>query len=197
MRADGRDVAQSLIDAPFGPSTIAAAARIWRKHVIGGRRAGRSLPGDRYLEVAYEDLVVDPEHILRRVCAFLGLPFDPHMLEYVRRADAVLAGTIHPKAHANVRRPPTVGLRDWRVSMEPRAVGVFDTVAADVLVSFGYEPVHHVPTFLHRLETRRQIALGRAGTLTRAFARRSIGAMNRLRPGHGSYGRTCPRAGAD
>ena len=34
---------------------------------------------DRYLVVAYEDLVAEPEPTLRRICAFLGLEFEPEL----------------------------------------------------------------------------------------------------------------------
>ena len=44
-------------------------------------RAWRSHPG---LTVRYEDLTADPERVTREICAFLGVPWEPHMLDYGR-----------------------------------------------------------------------------------------------------------------
>lgn len=162
---DGRDVGQSLIDGPFGPSAVAQAARVWRSHVVSGRRVGRALPEDRYHEVRYEDLVAAPEETLREVCGFFHLTFAPQMLDYAQRADDVLAGSVHPEAQAGVRRPPTAGLRDWRTTMAPGAVGVFEAVAGDALAAFGYALAFAAPTPLHRLEAGRQVTLLRARKL--------------------------------
>jgi hypothetical protein len=65
--------------------------------------ARRSLPG---VTVRYEDLTADPERELRRVCGFLGLEWEPGMLEYGDRA----AG--------GLRR----GLGDWREKIRTGSV---------------------------------------------------------------------------
>jgi len=46
--------------------------------------ARRSLPG---LTVRYEDLTADPEAVTREICAFLGVPWEPGMLDYGSRTD--------------------------------------------------------------------------------------------------------------
>lgn len=168
---DGRDVGQSLMDGPFGPSAIAVAARVWRTHVMSGRHAGRALPEDRYHELRYEDLVATPEKALRDVCAFFHLTFAPQMLDYAERADDVLAGSVHPEAQAGVRRSPTAGLRDWRATMAPRDVGVFEAVAGDALTAFGYGLAFAAPTPLYRLEAGRQVTLLRARKFRGGFVR--------------------------
>jgi hypothetical protein len=43
------------------------------------QEARTHLPG---LTLRYEDLVADPETVLRRVCAHLGIGWDPAMLRY-------------------------------------------------------------------------------------------------------------------
>jgi hypothetical protein len=136
---DGRDVALSWLDVPFGPETITDAASRWRKDVRVGRRAGRRHADDRYLEVRYENLVERPERVLRRICEFAELPFDQGMLDYTARADRVIEATLEPESHRRLREPPTPGLRDWRREMADADVRVFGEVAGDMLVKLGYD----------------------------------------------------------
>jgi hypothetical protein len=51
----------------------------WKSTVLALRRAAARWPG-RFLTVRYEDLVADPEGRVREVCSFLGMDFDPDML---------------------------------------------------------------------------------------------------------------------
>lgn len=136
---DGRDVALSWLDVPFGPESIPEAAERWRKDVRKGRRAGRRHAADRYMEVRYENLVTRPKRVLRRVCEFAYLPFDRAMLEYTSRADHVIGGTLEPESHKRLRQPPTPGLRDWRREMAEGDVRAFREVAGDLLARLGYD----------------------------------------------------------
>jgi len=138
---DGRDVAMSYMDVPFGPKDMAEAAVFWRRRVGAGRASGRRLGPGRYLEVWYEELVDQPEDILRRACAFLDLEFDPAMLRYHERAEKILSSIPdqNRRLHANLSRPPTKRVRDWRREMSPRQLAAFEIVAGDLLEELGYE----------------------------------------------------------
>ncbi|MGY0490741.1 sulfotransferase family protein [Streptomyces sp. WG-D5] len=72
-------------------------------------RARRNLPG---ITVSYEDLTAEPERETRRICAHLGVDWDPAMLDYGARdhgtfrphigdwSETIRSGHIHPS------RPP-------------------------------------------------------------------------------------------
>src|SRR5688572_10431129 len=88
---DGRNVALSYANVPFGPKNVAKAAVLWAERVKKGCDDGRALSAGRYLEIRYEDLVDDAAGEARDICEFLQLEFDPGMLDYTERArDAVL-----------------------------------------------------------------------------------------------------------
>lgn len=136
---DGRDVALSLLEADWGPSTLGDAALHWKLHVRSGARAGARMEPERYHQVRYEDLVEDPEDGARTLCRFVGLDFDAAMLRYFERAGDLLAGLPDAVEHQNLRLPPTQGIRNWRRHMTTDDVALFETLTADVLDRFGYE----------------------------------------------------------
>ena len=126
---------------------------------------------DRYLELRYEDLVDEPERLLRRVCEHASLAWEPGMLDHTRPSD-----TAHMPEHRNLAQPPTPGLRDWRSQMSSEDALTFEQVAGDVLQSSGYElvePGGRYPSRQGRLELARFAALSRSWNLTAATYQRS------------------------
>ena len=150
---DGRDAAMSFLSIPAGlmtetwmqPRTVAGFACQWRTEVKAAQRLGRRVGDERYLEVRYEDLVGDVEPVLRKVSAFARLPYEPTIADYAGNVD------VSAKPHQqSLKRPPTAGLRDWRLQMSPEDVGAFDQVAGDLLAELGYE-THERPDAAGRL----------------------------------------------
>ena len=170
---DGRDVALSWIDAPFGPNNVYVAASDWRHFVTEGRRAGRSLPPGTYLEVRYESLLEEPEATLRRICEFLEEEFHPQMLKPER-----MQGNWRPlyfdRSLATRAKSSVVvsdNKRKWGAQMSPADRARFESLAGDLLRELDYEiegcsrpigwperiawSVHHQTwEFLHRLNRR-------------------------------------------
>jgi sulfotransferase family protein len=150
---DGRDAALSFLSMPKGlmtetwmqPRDVAGFAGQWRAEVKAAQRLGRRVGDERYLEVRYEDLVGDVESVLRRISTFVRLPYEPAMANYTGNVD------VSTKPHQqSLERPPTAGLRDWRLQMSPEDIGAFDRVAGDLLDELGYES-HERPGVAGRL----------------------------------------------
>jgi len=78
---DGRDVVASHRDR-WGYRSAVKAVEKWPRYVRAARRVGERLPEDRYVEVRYEDLVLDTQPTLRGLLEFLGEPWDDAVLEY-------------------------------------------------------------------------------------------------------------------
>jgi hypothetical protein len=138
---DGRDAALSFLELPAGlvtetwmhPRTPAEFACQWRTEVAAARRLGQRI-GSRYLEVRYEELVGDVEGVLRRICDFAWLGYEPAMADYAGNVD------VSAKPHQQrLREPPTKGVRDWHQQMSPADVAAFEHVAGDLLRKLGYE----------------------------------------------------------
>lgn len=152
---DARDVALSYRDKWFRPEGgLAGAARLWRERILKARAQAASLGSGRYLELRFEDLVLDPEPVLQRVCAFLELPFDAAMLRYHEQAEIRLAELgdrrdaegriLVPRAqrlsiHTHTRRPPDAGqIGKWRTALTPQEVRLIEGEAGELLQALGY-----------------------------------------------------------
>jgi LPS sulfotransferase NodH len=150
---DGRDCALSFAQMPEGivtrswahPQDAAGFACQWRAEIVAARELEKRV-GPRMLEVRYEQLVADPERVLRRICDHVGLAFEPAMLDYAGSVDV----TRQPHQQS-LTRPPTPGLRDWKTEMPPADVQAFEAVAGDVLAELGYE-TRSAPTVRGRLQ---------------------------------------------
>ena len=134
---DGRDVALSYSGVPFGPKTVAKAARLWSRRVSAGRRYGADLGPARYLEMRYEEFVSDDATQLKRLCDFLDLPFDEAMLNPSRQASTI--NPKHVEQNRFVTERPRTGVRSWQSEMPDKHIEVFEAVAGSLLSELGYE----------------------------------------------------------
>src|SRR6266513_2346410 len=78
---DGRDVVASHRDRWGYWSAVKAVAK-WARYIRSARRVGDRLPGDRYTEVRYEDLVLDTGATMRSLLQYLGEPWDDAVLHH-------------------------------------------------------------------------------------------------------------------
>ena len=85
---DPRDVIASSAEAPWIEERPLDLARLWTRFNRRAVRDGAEAGPARYHRVRYEDLVNDPETVLRLVCAFLQEDFDPAMLDPAARSES-------------------------------------------------------------------------------------------------------------
>ncbi|MDP9068664.1 MAG: sulfotransferase [Actinomycetota bacterium] len=153
---DGRDVALSYADVPFGPKNIAKAAELWANRVAAGLRDGRTLERGRYIEIMYADLVEDNEGEIKDICAFIGVPFVSSMLDPQETQKGALARA--DKYNPHVKQQPIRRIRSWKTDMPPEHVEIFEAVAGDVLSELGFERRYPNPSAAARLKARAGIA---------------------------------------
>ena len=140
---DGRNTAMSLVENPFGPKTIGHGVAYWLTRVEAAREASLVLPPGSYFEYRHEDLVEDPEAMLRRICDHIELPYDDAMLRYHEdQRESEYYG------NRNTHRPPTKGLRDWKGSLPVEELRVAEIIAGDMLATLGYELATDAGTLL-------------------------------------------------
>ncbi len=153
---DGRDVALSLSEVSWGPDDVTVAAEKWVTEVRRARKRAEGLARGTYMELRYEDLVAEPEPVLRRIASFVHLPWDEAMLDYHRQAEKrmsrEMARTLKPlgggtitseertRQHELVSRPPSSSRTGrWRTEMSAEDRAAFESVAGGMLKKLGYE----------------------------------------------------------
>jgi hypothetical protein len=145
---DPREVCMSRVVQIFNKGGMVGAAEHWRAHVAGAREAMPAL-GDRILEVRYEELIAAPRAQLERLVEFLGIGFDPVMLQYGRAPDVL------PQHGQDVhaREPLQTELRRWRTELARDDVSVIESIAGKLMDDVGY------PRELARLTPRAAITV--------------------------------------
>ena len=153
---DGRDVALSLSEVSWGNDDITEAAKKWVKELRKARRRSKELARGTYIECRYEDLVSDPERVLRRIVEHVELPWSDQMLEYPKHAQERMRGemerTLKPlgggtitaeertRQHQLLFEPPSPSRASrWRTDMSPENRRAFEEVAGPLLKKLGYE----------------------------------------------------------
>jgi hypothetical protein len=140
---DGRDIALSLKkmggfrplpwDRSEAPSLVATAL-YWEWMVRNGRRGGSKLPAD-YMEVRYEDLILQPRETLERVGTFLK-----HDLNY----DQILKSGLGRLSESNssFREESSAEkinpLGRWKQRLSPVSVAAIEAAVGDCLEECGY-----------------------------------------------------------
>jgi hypothetical protein len=147
---DGRDVAVSLLATEWGPKNLLKIAEDWRWNTLLGHKMGAFL-GEQYLEIRYEDLVCNPESILRQICDFLLEPYDENMLLYHTSAESQMPpGSLKwHRASVSPPDPKKVGLWKHRMSLSDRIL--FEQVAGHELQMFGYQRENLSPTIRSKI----------------------------------------------
>ena len=149
---DPRAVLASYRKVPHLPNDAIAVAADWRRSVSAIRSFGARRPS-RYLEVQYEDLVRDPEAVLRRICGFLGEVFDPMMLEYHRlNREQRLEPERHMGWKARTLDPPAEDrIEAWRRELDPRDVRIVESIAGPLWARSQAVPRERVTVKVRRL----------------------------------------------
>jgi hypothetical protein len=151
---DGRDVAVSLQKVWFAPGKdIKTLAAYWSEMVRSTRLAASSIR--RYMEVRYEALIDDPEGVLKSICQFIRLEFNPLMLRYWERTPERLKehglrcspdGTLvitHERRleqqRLTLQPPKDDRVFAWRTEMCAADRSEFDRIARETLRELGYD----------------------------------------------------------
>ena len=151
MVRDGRDVALSLGGISWGSRHIPRVAEDWRWKTVVAHKIGTVL-GERFLEVRFEDIVENPERELRRICGFLGEPFDPAVLDYADNAEAEMPADSMQWHRTSTSPPDPEKVYEWKRRMPVADRILFEAVAGDALDLFGYELERRAPTVGSRIK---------------------------------------------
>lgn len=156
---DGRDAALSLRKMRFSPGPeIETQAAYWRECVLAARNAGLNHPD--YLEVRYEELILNTRKTLNQICRFIDLEYDDAMLRYYARTPVRLkehkgrSDWLTQKQRISQQQrttlpPDPACVFAWKSAMSLEEIERFQTVAGDLLGDLGYEVRDQAPVVNH------------------------------------------------
>jgi hypothetical protein len=135
---DPRDVALSLLNVPWGPSTFAAACLHWQ---FFDERSARFFETDRNTRtVRFEDLVQHPEEELRKLCDFIGEEFEPGMMDTSESVTHVNPTRITWKQKAGQQLDPSrIGVWQRETTVEQQSQA--EALIGDRLRYYGYATI--------------------------------------------------------
>ncbi len=130
---DGRDCALSMFDRhpDFGVINVYHAAKYWQQYVEVGEIEGNKLESKDYMSVRYEDLLVQPEESLKKVCDFLNEPYSDSLINFKKSKG-------EGKTHLLQKPLQKTNTNKWKEKMTPHDVKVFEGAAAETLRAHNY-----------------------------------------------------------
>ena len=108
----------------------------WCEIVTKCREFGEEIGHELYLEIRYEDLVLETEKILKRICNFLGEEYDSKMLNFSKNS---LKNIVHLQHHRNTCKPPQPSdTYRWRTEINLLEISFVEIFARETLEKLGY-----------------------------------------------------------
>ncbi|HEV8125545.1 MAG TPA: sulfotransferase [Gemmatimonadales bacterium] len=147
---DPRDVCASLFSVPWGRKTATANAELW-VNLTESADLGQGNP--RFCRVRYEDVVAEPEQVMRNLCDFIGESYDPAMLSTspVSTADQPWFLRSHDALSKD-------RLGAWRGRLSANDVSLIESTAGPLMQKLGYQltqsPASAGLRFKGRLQSR-------------------------------------------
>ena len=121
---DGRDVALSLLQRPWGPNNFFSGAEYWNKYNVGSKILDNLQVNNQLICIKYEDLLLKADEIVPSLYRFLGE-------EYVPENCKTLIGNIKAE-----------NFNKWQSKMTSWQVKIFENISAKTLKHYGYEVRH-------------------------------------------------------
>lgn len=107
----------------------------WTDHALG---LARWWPAQRLLRIRYEDLITDPEATLRTVCTWMGIDFQPAMLQ-LGEADATSGDGAYVKSTFDHAK-----LTAWQQTMSTAELAVVERICQPAMRELNY-PAYGAP----------------------------------------------------
>ncbi len=136
---DGRDVALSFQKAIVGPKHVYHIAQDWLEDQIAAEHVRHSVDQDRFMTIAYEDLIHSPEKVVRNICDRLDLDFDENSLHYYDSKESNMTAEAG-EMWENVKRPIINNNSGKYLSQMPvEEIDIFEKVAGSMLQKLNYK----------------------------------------------------------
>lgn len=150
---DGRDVARSCMNMNWAGNVWTGSDR-WIEVEKLWSELKSTLPEDRYIEINYEALIVNPKNTLSSLCEFIGTSYNSSMLSYPQTSTYDLP---NPKL-----------IQQWKSKLSPWEVRLLEAKIGNILIEHDYELSNFSPLTVNsafqrilKLHSKLNVILGR------------------------------------
>ncbi len=170
---DGRDVAQSN-QRRWHKNPYLAMYR-WKQVVKQGREDGKKLGSERYFEVKYEELTGAPEETMQQICAFIGIDYQPQLLQSSMPFVNSLSAN---RAQSKTGTIVATGQK-WKEYFSTRQIADLEKIGGALLADLDYNPTnatsdHNPPAIMRNYWRTIDISTQGILALSRYGAKRNI-----------------------
>lgn len=141
---DPRAAVASAVRAPWGNPSVARQAQVWNKSIACYEEVQND---PRIRLVRYEELVSNPENVLRDICTFLGEEFEDQMLSHAEHTSLKdyepshgIWGKRHKQMYMDTVR--TDKIESWKERLSEKQIAVTEHITANSMRRYGY----HAPS---------------------------------------------------
>jgi hypothetical protein len=100
---------------------------------------------DRFCRVKFEELIKDPGTVMKNLCSFLGIDFDPEMLNYHDRVGKYLGEEAFSALHKSLQTPFDLSkVGEWEEVLPVHKAIRCEVLAGSFPEKFGYHPKYSI-----------------------------------------------------
>ena len=171
MIRDGRAVAHSMFRR--ASSHILLSAQRWVDSAVRAMVNQQIVGSEKYLIIKYEDLVINPDPTMRKICNFLDIQFNNKIL--TATDDDVEAGQNYVK-----REVDSSIIDNWKERLTTKQIKAVENIQAPTLTRFGYPLQTPSDKIKYRpLSVFRHISYRQMDHFKSLFIRKRIGMVDR------------------
>jgi hypothetical protein len=155
---DPRDHIISMKKARLGNGNIVRMAIQWKIALKDILNIKVHNPESVFI-LKYEDLVSEPEKKLQAFCDFLGIQFNPVMLNFYfkkdKYTDLFRVDGVDERFHSKLFQPVTPSRTNrWKTEMNPQEIALIELCVRKLATHSGYEISDHKLGFFSQLQKR-------------------------------------------
>ena len=159
---DPRDVLVSYCErwnhGRFDSGYVMEAASMVR-HYLNHMLQRPGFPSDQILWVRYESLTKEPSEVMQQVCRFLGIDFEPDMLNFYRQQQDAQRARPDTSHHTLLSRPITTErVGRFRQLFSPSTLSIVEAFLKEEMEALGYAPEGDSACILAPQDRRAQAA---------------------------------------
>jgi hypothetical protein len=133
---DGRDTFDSWRRMDPLKNNASVVALEWRYKIWKIDNFLQKIPSANKVTIKYEDLIVEPGKVLKKICKVIDVEYEEEMLNFYKKSERYIG-----KHHSKLIFKPlfSKNLEKWKKNLNKREIEVFKLLAGRYLRKYNYE----------------------------------------------------------